>query len=99
MYVGNLCELLAQPQEQRGGQGTAVSPCLAAVPCPSLMKHSKLEIPNKTFILDSHSPFICSVFNNTLPNEKKPTKPKQQKNNKVPGPDSISAVYIACKLN
>jgi hypothetical protein len=33
---GHLCKLSAQPQEQRGGQGTAANHCLAAVPCPSL---------------------------------------------------------------
>ncbi len=33
-YFGHLSELLTQPQERRGGQGTAANPCLAAVPCP-----------------------------------------------------------------
>jgi len=36
LYVGHLCELSAQPHEQRGGQGTAANQCLVAVPCPSL---------------------------------------------------------------
>ncbi len=64
-------ELSAQPQERKGGQGTAANHCLAAVPCPplgscgwaksSLTQYSTMEIPNKTFILDYHRPFICSV--------------------------------------
>ncbi len=36
LYVGNLCELSAQPQEKRGGQGTAANLCLTPVPCLSL---------------------------------------------------------------
>jgi hypothetical protein len=36
LYVGHLCELLAQPQEPRGGQGNTGNPWLAAVPCPYL---------------------------------------------------------------
>ncbi len=58
LYVGYLCELLAQPQEQRRGQGTAANFCLAAVPCPSLRgcgwaessltQNRKIEIPNNT---------------------------------------------------
>ncbi len=56
-FVGHLCDLSAQQQEQRGGQGTAANPCLVAVPCPalrscgwaesSLMQYRKIEIPNK----------------------------------------------------
>ncbi len=37
LYVDHLCELSAQPQERRAGQGTATNHCLAAVPCPSLL--------------------------------------------------------------
>ncbi len=36
LYVCHLCELLAQPQERRGGKGTAASHCLSSVSCPSL---------------------------------------------------------------
>ncbi len=59
LYVGHLCELSAQPQEQWGGQGTAANHYLVAVPCPSLCscswaessltQNSNIEIPNKTF--------------------------------------------------
>ncbi len=58
MFVGNLCGLSAQPQEQRGGQGNAANSCLAAVPCPSLRscgwaessltQYREIDIPNKT---------------------------------------------------
>ncbi len=57
MHVGHLCELSAQPQEWRGGQGTAANLCLEVVPCPSLrscglaesslMQRGKIVIPNK----------------------------------------------------
>ncbi len=92
-------ELLAQPREQREGQGTAVKQLVVAVSCPALRswgwaasshkmtniqiynlenlvhKWKQLilvvnflfglrvnEILNKTFLLDSHRPFICSVL-------------------------------------
>ncbi len=35
-YVGHLCELSAQPQEKRVGQGTAANLCLTPVPCLTL---------------------------------------------------------------
>ncbi len=72
LYVGDLCELSAQQQDQSWGQGTAGDPCLVAVPCPSLRscgwaesslaQYSTIEIPSKTFILDSHRPFSCSAI-------------------------------------
>ncbi len=68
-----------KPQERCGGQGTAANHCLVAVPCPSLRscgwakssltQYSNIEIPSNTFILNSHRPFICSVWR-ILPKDK-----------------------------
>ncbi len=69
LYVGHLCELLAQPQVRRGGRELLPTtvwcqfPALFSSPAvsqSSLMQNSKIQILNKTFILDSRQPFICS---------------------------------------
>ncbi len=44
LYVGHLCELLGQPQQWWGGQGTAANHCLAAVLCPSLCSAVELRV-------------------------------------------------------
>jgi hypothetical protein len=61
----------AQPLERRGGQGTAANHCFwrqfPALLSPFadeprvLTQYSKIEIPNETFVLDTHWPFICSA--------------------------------------
>ncbi len=57
LYVDHLCELLAQPQERWGEQGTAANHCLVTLPCPSLHSSGWAEssLTQYSKIFSSHS--------------------------------------------